>query len=85
MKDNNMQLSSIYTGIKLYALVYHIQLGSSDVELITTRFFESPKKAWKWFDKKHELVDFVEPECVGVSGFDSLRLIRTKKEEQNDL
>lgn len=69
-----MKLSSVYTNIVLWAMVYHTQPGSSEVELISNRFFKSKKKAWKWFNRDHAASDYVEPEAVEVSHFDRLTL-----------
>jgi hypothetical protein len=70
-----MKLSPVYVNLKLYALVYHTGPGSQEVELITNRFFKSEKKAWKWFHRKHQLVEFIEPEVVPVTGFNQLLLL----------
>jgi hypothetical protein len=63
-----MHLSSVYTGMCLWALVYHTQPGSQEVELITNRFFRTEKKALKWFKRKKRAADFVEPEAVPFVG-----------------
>lgn len=73
-----MNLSPVYNEMILYALVYHTQPGSSEVELITEKFFKSEEKAWKWFHKKHKMEHFIEPEAVPVTGFHRLQLHEDK-------
>jgi len=68
-----MKLSADYNKVTRYALVYHVQAGSDIVELITEKFFKSEKKAWKWFHRKHQLAEFLEPEVVAVTGFHLLQ------------
>src|ERR1035441_10860372 len=59
-----MRLSNVYSGMQLWAMVYHTQPGSSEVELVAPRFFKSEKKAWRWFNRKYIIASFVEPEAV---------------------
>lgn len=67
-------LSGVYGSIKLWALVYHTRPGSTEVELITNRFFKSKKKAMTWFNRKRVPSAYIEPEAVEVSGFGALAL-----------
>lgn len=73
-RNNQMRLSNAYSGMQLWAMVYHTQPGSEIVELVAPRFFKSEKKAWKWFNRKYIPESFVEPEAVRVSGFSLLGL-----------
>jgi hypothetical protein len=72
-----MRLSNVYSGMQLWAMVYHTQPGSSEVELVAPRFFKSEKKAWRWFNRKYIIASFVEPEAVMVTGFSFLTLSTT--------
>lgn len=74
MQSQEMRLSNIYSVRLRWALVYSIDTGSSMVEFITDRFFESEKKAWRWFHKRHKVEDFIEPKAVMVSGFHKLTI-----------
>lgn len=67
-----MRFSDVYVRKSFWVLVYHVQPGSDVVELITQRFFDSEKKAWKWFHRKHMISEYVEPEAVMVDGLDQL-------------
>lgn len=73
-----IHLSEVYAGLTLWALVYHTQPGSQEVELITHRLFKSKKKAWKWFLRKRKEADFIEPEAVEVSHLNRLVLTTTR-------
>jgi hypothetical protein len=69
------KLSTFYTGWTLWAMVYHTQPGSSEVELFEPiRFFKTKEKAVRWFNKKFYAEDFVEPEAVEFSGFSHLTI-----------
>jgi hypothetical protein len=69
-----MRLSNAYSGMQLWAMVYHTQPGSETVEFVAPKFFTSEKKAWKWFNRKYIPKSFVEPEAVLFSGFNLLTL-----------
>lgn len=69
-----IQLSDAYNHMTMWALVYHVQPGSTIVELITNRFFKSKKKAAKWLKRKTRDGQYVEPEAVEVSHFNRLVL-----------
>lgn len=63
-----MHLSSIYRGpATMWAMVYHTQPGSDEVELVKDKFFLSKKKALKWFRRKHKPEHFIQPEAVKVT------------------
>jgi hypothetical protein len=69
-----IHLSPVDANRILWAMVCHTKEKSSEVELITTRFFKSKKKALKWFARKRKAEDFIEPEAVEVSHLDRLTL-----------
>jgi hypothetical protein len=73
-----MKLSGAYDGMVVYAMVYHTQPGSEQVEFVSPRFFRTEKKAWKWFNKKFIPESFVEPECVEVSSLSFLSVSKAK-------
>lgn len=69
-----IHLCSVDANRILWAMVSHTHSQSSEVELITTRFFKSKKKALKWFARKRVATDFIEPEAVEVSHLGRLTL-----------
>lgn len=74
MNDKDLHLSGVYHNIRLWALVYHTQPSSKEVELITNRLFKSRKKAMQWFNRKRVPSAYIEPEAVEVSNLGSLSL-----------
>ena len=66
-----MYLSPVYKRV-FWALVYHTQPGSAEVELVTNKLFDSKKKALKWFARKRQATNFIQPEAIMVTGVDKL-------------
>lgn len=67
-----MRLSNVYTNVIRYAIVYHTQADSEEVEFVREKFFKSEKAAWKWFERKFRYKDFTQLEIVKVVGFNEL-------------
>lgn len=72
-----MRLSGIYPGMKLWAMVYHIDPRSELVEFVGVKgpkFFRSKAAAQRWFAKKFNEEDYIEPEAVEFTGFSQLKI-----------
>jgi hypothetical protein len=64
-----MFIANLYANKSYWAMVYHTQPNSEEVEFVgvnSMKFFTSKKKAWKWFMRKHQLSDFIQPEAIEV-------------------
>ena len=70
-----MHLSRVYERPE-WGMVYHVQPGSSEVEMVKEIFFTSEAKAWEWFHENHNVFDYIEPEAVQFIGFTQLQLSR---------
>ena len=66
-----MRLSGAYSKMKVYAVVYHTQSYSEEVEFVREKIFSSAKKAKKWFHRKFEAKHFIQPEVVMLSGLNT--------------
>lgn len=65
-ESNTLHLSSVYNVTTQYAVVYHTQPGSHEVEFVTDKLFLTRKKASKWFARNRKAEDYIEPEVVEV-------------------
>ena len=73
-----MHLSFIYPNVTYWAVVYHTQPGSEEVEFVGTKgpkFFTSKELAEKWFNKKFKANHYIQSEIVEFSGFGSLKAV----------
>tara|TARA_B110000503_G_C6765446_1_gene257222 strand:- start:194 stop:427 length:234 start_codon:yes stop_codon:yes gene_type:complete len=64
------KLSSIDENRNYYMIVYHTGhkvSGSDEVELVKSKLFKSPEKAWIWYYKRYLREDFLNPTVVKVT------------------
>jgi hypothetical protein len=76
-----MHLSGVYANRQEWGMVYHTQPGSSEVEMVKEVFFTSEAAAWEWFNKSHNVHDYIEPEAVQFVGFHVLQLRRPESKQ----
>jgi hypothetical protein len=75
-----MRLSNVYIRLAVYAVVYHTQPNSEEVEFVRPKIFSSAKKAKDWFDRKFRYEDFIQPEVVELSNLNCCQ-IRSMKND----
>lgn len=71
-----MHLSSIYNNMKRFVLVYHTSEGSEEIEMMTEMLFATEEAALRYLQDNFKGTDFIQCECVEVSGLNLLQLKR---------
>lgn len=69
-----MRLSNAYATSIHWAMVYHTQPDSEEVEFIVNKFFNSKREALDWFNRKRKAKHFIQPEAVKITNLFSLHL-----------
>lgn len=59
-----MKLSNVYRNRIKWAMVYHTDDYSEEVEIIDDKLFNTEKEAWDWFHSKYRVHHFIQPEAV---------------------